>query len=65
MASRIARRRTREFESSSTVLAILLVEQFDARPFHHHGWRHPRLVEDFGPCEPLGTIRYPGGTHAS
>jgi RNA-directed DNA polymerase len=35
------------------------------RPFHHPAWTHRRFVEDFGLHKLLGTIRYPGSTHAT
>ena len=35
------------------------------RPFHTKQWPHTRFVEDFGLHKLLGTIRYPGGVHAT
>jgi group II intron reverse transcriptase/maturase len=35
------------------------------RPFHCRAWPHRRFVDDFGLHQLLGTIRYPGGTHAT
>lgn len=35
------------------------------RPFHVRSWPHRRFVEDFGLHQLLGTIRYPGGAHAT
>jgi RNA-directed DNA polymerase len=35
------------------------------RPFHMRDWPHRRLVEEHGLYQLLGTIRYPGGTHAA
>lgn len=35
------------------------------RPFFHRHWPHTRLVKDFGLYKLLGTIRYPGSTHAT
>ncbi|RKY18225.1 MAG: group II intron reverse transcriptase/maturase [Planctomycetota bacterium] len=35
------------------------------RPFRVREWSHKRLVDDFGLFKLLGTIRYPGGTHAT
>jgi RNA-directed DNA polymerase len=35
------------------------------RPFHARTWSHRRFVEDFGLHKLLGTIRYPGGVHAT
>jgi RNA-directed DNA polymerase len=34
------------------------------RPFNPRDWPHRRLVEEHGLYQLLGTIRYPGGTHA-
>ena len=35
------------------------------RPFHHRNWPHRRFVHDFGLYKLLGTIRFPGGAHAT
>ncbi len=35
------------------------------RPFHRRDWPHRHFVEDFGLHKLLGTIRYPGGAHAT
>jgi RNA-directed DNA polymerase len=35
------------------------------RPFLVPGWNYRRFVEDFGLYKLLGTIRYPGGAHAT
>jgi group II intron reverse transcriptase/maturase len=35
------------------------------RPFHNHKWGHRRFVANFGLHQLLGTIRYPGGAHAT
>ena len=35
------------------------------RPFQMREWSHRRFVADFGLYKLLGTIRYPGGTHAT
>lgn len=35
------------------------------RPFHPKEWPHCRLVQEHGLYQLLGTIRYPGGTHAA
>ena len=35
------------------------------RPFNPREWKHRRLVEEHGLYQLLGTIRYPGGTHAA
>jgi RNA-directed DNA polymerase len=36
-----------------------------SRPFDQRDWPHRRLVEEHGLYPLLGTIRYPGGTHAA
>jgi group II intron reverse transcriptase/maturase len=36
-----------------------------SRPFHAKDWPHRRFVENFGLYKLLGTIRYPGGVHAT
>jgi len=35
------------------------------RPFNPREWPHRRLVQEHGLYQLLGTIRYPGGTHAA
>jgi RNA-directed DNA polymerase len=35
------------------------------RPFRPKDWPHHRFVTDHGLYQLLGTIRYPGGTHAT
>ena len=40
-------------------------EGWKHRPFFHRDWPHQRLVQDFGLFKLLGTIRYPGATHAA
>ena len=35
------------------------------RPFHLRHWPHRRFVQDFGLYQLGGTIRYPGGAHAT
>lgn len=35
------------------------------RPFNPRDWPHRRLVQEHGLYQLLGTIRYPGGTHAT
>jgi RNA-directed DNA polymerase len=35
------------------------------RPFNPKEWPHRRLVQEHGLYQLLGTIRYPGGTHAA
>jgi RNA-directed DNA polymerase len=37
----------------------------DGRPFNPKEWPHRRLVEEHGLYQLLGTIRYPGGVHAT
>ena len=40
-------------------------EGLKRRPFYAKGWPHQRFVNDFGLHRLLGTIRYPGSTHAT
>jgi group II intron reverse transcriptase/maturase len=40
-------------------------EGWKRRPFHARDWPHTRFVNDFGLHKLLGTIRYPGGAHAT
>ncbi|MFQ5506407.1 MAG: group II intron maturase-specific domain-containing protein, partial [Planctomycetota bacterium] len=35
------------------------------RPFRRADWPHKRLVQEHGLYKLLGTIRYPGGSHAT
>jgi len=53
------------FVTSRIVRLIAQREGWKSRPFHHPDWPHTRLVNDFGLHKLLGTIRYPGGAHAS
>ena len=39
--------------------------QVDGRPLRWQVWPHRRFVTDHGLYQLLGTIRYPGGTHAT
>lgn len=40
-------------------------EGWKHRPFHAKDWPHTRFVNDFDLYKLLGTIRYPGSTHAT
>lgn len=40
-------------------------EGWKRRPFYARDWPHKRFVNDFGLHQLLGTIRYPGSTHAT
>lgn len=40
-------------------------EGWKRRPFYAKDWPHKRYVNDFGLYKLLGTIRYPGSTHAT
>jgi len=40
-------------------------EGWKRRPFYVENWPHKRYVNDFGLHQLLGTIRYPGSTHAT
>ena len=40
-------------------------EGWKHRPFYPRAWPHTRFVKDFGLHKLLGTIRYPGGAHAT
>jgi group II intron reverse transcriptase/maturase len=53
------------FVTSRLVRLIGQREGWKHRPFHHRDWPHRRFVEDFGLHQLLGTIRYPGGAHAT
>lgn len=53
------------FVTSRIVRLIAQREGWKGRPFHHRHWPHTRFVNDFGLHQLLGTIRYPGGAHAS
>ena len=53
------------FVTACLVRLIGQREGWSRRPFHHRSWPHRRLVHDFGLHRLLGTIRYPGGAHAT
>lgn len=53
------------FVTSRLVRLIAQREGWKRRPFFHSDWPHTRFVNDFGLHKLLGTIRYPGGMHAS
>ena len=53
------------FVTSRLVRLIAQREGLKRRPFHHPHWPHTRFVDDFTLYKLLGTIRYPGGTHAT
>lgn len=61
---------TRHFTSLDGYVTERLVRLVDAkhgwrrRPLHLPDWPHARFVQDFGLHKLLGTIRYPGVTHA-
>jgi RNA-directed DNA polymerase len=40
-------------------------KRWQPRPFFVREWTHARFVKDFGLYKLLGTIRYPGGAHAT
>jgi group II intron reverse transcriptase/maturase len=53
------------FVTSRLVRLIGQREAWKHRPFYHRHWPHLRFVNDFGLYKLLGTIRYPGSTHAT
>jgi len=53
------------FVTSRLVRLIGQREGWRRRPFHHRSWPCRRFVDDFGLHQLLGTIRYPGGAHAT
>lgn len=53
------------FVTSRLVRLIAQREGLSRRPFYRPDWSHKRLVDDFKLHKLLGTIRYPGGTHAT
>jgi group II intron reverse transcriptase/maturase len=53
------------YVTSRLVRLIAQREGWKHRPFHHRDWTHTRFVSDFGLYKLLGTIRYPGGAHAT
>jgi len=62
---------SRQFNSLDSFVTSRLVrligqrEGLSRRPFFLPEWPHTRLVNDFNLYKLLGTIRYPGGTHAT
>jgi RNA-directed DNA polymerase len=53
------------FVTSRLVRLIAQREGMKRRPFFLRAWPHARFVHDFTLYKLLGTIRYPGGTHAT
>lgn len=53
------------FVTSRLVRLVGQREGWKRRPFYAQDWPHTRFVDDFGLFKLLGTIRYPGGTHAT
>ena len=53
------------FVTSRLVRLIAQREGMKRRPFILRAWPHTRFVHDFELYKLLGTIRYPGGTHAT
>lgn len=53
------------FVTSRLVRLIGQREGRKHRPFFRRDWPHRRFVNDFGLHQLLGTIRYPGGAHAT
>ena len=53
------------FVTSRLVRLIAQREGMKRRPFFLRDWPHTRFVNDFTLYKLLGTIRYPGGTHAT
>jgi group II intron reverse transcriptase/maturase len=53
------------FVTSRLVRLIGQRENWKHRPFYHRDWPPRRFVADFGLHQLLGTIRYPGGAHAT
>lgn len=53
------------FVTSRLVRLIGQREGWKRRPFFHRSWPHRRFVDDFGLHQLLGTVRYPGGAHAT
>jgi hypothetical protein len=62
---------SRQFQHIDRYIATRLVrllgqrEGWKRRPFYAKDWPHKRFVNDFGLHQLLGTIRYPGSTHAT
>jgi group II intron reverse transcriptase/maturase len=53
------------FVTSRLVRLIAQREGLKRRPFRRRDWPHARFVNDFTLYKLLGTIRYPGGAHAT
>ena len=53
------------FVTSRLTRLIAQREGLQRRPFFLRRWPHTRFVDDFNLYKLLGTIRYPGGTHAT
>lgn len=53
------------YVTSRLVRLIGQREGWERRPFYLRDWPHTRFVKDFGLYKLLGTIRYPGSTHAT
>ena len=53
------------FVTSRLVRLIAQREGLKRRPFYLRHWPHLRFVNDFNLYKLLGTIRYPGGAHAT
>ena len=53
------------FVTSRLSRLIAQREGLKRRPFCLRQWPHSRFVNDFNLYKLLGTIRYPGGTHAT
>ncbi len=53
------------FVTSRLVRLIAQREGLKRRPFYLRDWPHTRFVNDFSLHKLLGTIRYPGGAHAT
>ena len=53
------------FVTSRLVRLIAHREGLKRRPFYRRDWPHSRFVNDFTLYKLLGTIRYPGGAHAT
>ena len=63
-----ASRRFTSLDSFVTSRLVHLIGQREGltrRPFYRRDWPHTRFGNDFNLYKLLGTIRYPGGTHAT
>jgi len=54
-----------QFVTQRLVRLVGVREGWQHRPCFHPEWPHRRFVDDFGLHKLLGTIRYPGGAHAT